>query len=368
MTKLVFENAAFAEMVRRLDRIVPKKGEAFDKAGGVFFDINPGVEWGVVARATDLQVFYMEWSTPLKGEGAPTRWRVMGPVLSNVVNSLPIGSDRTVTLEDKDGKLHITSGKLRARISLMDTQYYPDWQPFNPEGTVAVPMLGARIEQVAWAAAREGDLLTGVHFDGQRLVATDRYKLAAVPVEAPHIYRPVTVPAAALGPILRQMGDTAIGIVDSQLVLMPNPYTQIRCTIYEGKYPPVERVMRRDSPQKVTFNKTHFLDALNRVQAFSKADRLPAVRLTIGEGAVEMYMRGDSTEEDIEDAIELPEVAHPAHAIKITPKNLADALQAAPNESVTLHYDLSNSAKMLYITSGSFEAWLVPHVDIGGES
>jgi len=366
VTKLVFENAAFAEMVRRLDRIVPKKGEAFDKAHGVLFEITPGVDWGVLSRATNLDVYYMEWSTPLSSEGEPIAWRVHGPMLSSVIGALPIGSGKSVTLENVGDKLHITSGRVKARIALLDPRNYPRWEPFNPEGIMPVPMLGQRIEQVAWAASKDQEMLMGIHFDGKQLVATDRYRLVRVPVEAPQIFRPVTVPAGILAPVLKQMTDTAIGIVDGQLVFMPNPYTQIRCAIFDGQYPPVERVMARDHGYHLAFDRGPFVDAMNRVMSLN-SDRMPSMKVAIGNEEVAFYIKGN--DEDILDVLEYPgQAVHEPYVVHLTPRNLLDAIQNSPADRINLHYDPTAPTKVLYLQGGdSYESWIVPRMG-GGDA
>ena len=368
-TSVTFENAAFAEIIKRADKITPKKGEAFDKASGIVLDIDPSAAWGVTIRATNLEVYYTEWATAMECTGDKVTWRLSAPMLVAMITKLPIGTGKTVTLTNVEGMLQITSGRFKAKIALISPEYYPVWGAFDPAGTAPVADLGARIEQVAWACAKNspGEPISGIRFNGESLAATDRYRLVKVPCAAPHLGREITVPASVIAPLIKQMGDTNVGIVGNNLVFMPNEYTQIQCVIFEGKYPPVERVMATDQPESVTIEKSRVIDYVNRVVSANQRERMPELSVFIGQEEIAFYMEDGDGRDSAGDVLEIPgQATHDRYKFLITPSNLIDALNAAPNEKVELHYDPNNRMKILYIDGGSgYETWVVPRQGIG---
>lgn len=365
MTSVTFENAALAETIKRADRVAPKKGEAFDKASGILFDVNPTMDW-VQVQATNLDVYYSEWVARMDISGEPVRWRIPSAMLAAIITRLPIGSGKTVTFENIKGMLHITSGRFKAKIGLLDPAYYPTWEAFDPAMTNPVADFGSRIEQVSWAADKGevGSVLTGIRFDGESLAATDKYRLALVPCNAGHITEQITVPLAVIGPIVKQMGDTNVGIVDGKLALMPNEYTQIVCIIYESAYPKIERVMRREYDNSVSFNKTALVEAIGRVTTADQKSRMPELRMFIGSEEVAVYMEDGQGRDAMGDVIEVPGQAnHQRFEFFFTPNNLIDALNAAPSEKVTMHYDVEKRNSVIYIEGGSgYESWIVPRM------
>jgi hypothetical protein len=61
------------------------------------------------------------------------------------------------------------------------------------------------------------------------------------------------------------------------------------------------------------------------------------------------------------DAIEVDGADHPRCQKFFTPRNLSDALNAAPSEQVEIHYDIENARKPLKIDGGSgFTALVMP--------
>lgn len=363
-TSITFECAAFAEVIKRADKLTPKKGEALDKAAGIVLDIDPSAEWGVKVRATNLDVYYTEWVTHMGATGDKTTWRVASSMLMQMVTKLPIGTGKTVTLANKDGLLTITSGRFKAAIGLMDPEFYPVWDAFNPQGTAPVADLGARLEQVSWATAGDapGEAISGIRFNGETLAATDKYKLVTVPCNAPHIGREVVVPASIIAPLIKQMGDTNVGIVGNFLVFMPNEYTQIKVIIYDTKYPPVERLMSRDYPHRIKVEKSQLVDSINRVVTADSKNRMPSIRMFFGMQELAVFMEDQHGRDKAIDTIELPGQAdHERHEVFVSPRFLLDALAAAPNARIELGYDPSNKMRFLYLDGGSgFESWIVP--------
>lgn len=367
MTSVVFETATFADVIKKAERVAPSKGNAFDKAAGIVIEVSPSVNT-VVVRATDLNIYSMEWVDFTSIDGPDAVWRVPSKLFAQVVGSLPIGSGKTIKIEEvknAEGKGHLalSSGRTKAKFNLMQVDHYPAWSAFDPSGLITADNLGGKVALVEWAAAKSDATtqLEGVHFDGTRVVATDRYRLACTDLFIPDLPAAVTVPAGILGQILKQTGEVNLGIDEHQLLLMPDESTQIRAILYGGEYPKVDKIMRREYPDMVKVRKTPLLEVLNRAASFAGADRFPALKLFFGREEIAAMM--DNEEVGLlGDVVEVPGYAtHNRVQIIFTPKNIIDAVEHCPNEEFEIHYDHEKPEFIMYLNGGSgYEAWMVP--------
>lgn len=367
MTKIVFETATLADAIRKADRVAPNKGSAFDKSAGIVIDItvSPLEDPVVVIRATDTTTFYMEWVDPVEVTGVSTSWRLPSKLLAGLMSTLPIGSGSQVTMEEKEAEkgraVHLTTNrKTRCKFSLIDSEYYPDWFSFDDSNLTVVSNLGGRLSQVSWAAAKGEEKIDGVHFDGEQAIATDRYRLARVPFDM-SLGKPITIPSEILTAVLRQTGDVKVGTDGNMFLLAPDEHTQIRTVMSGHEYPKTERLMRRDYPETVTLKKTELLEIMQRSLTFVGSDRFPTMRLFFGKEEINVFM-ADAERGMLGDAVEIPgQACHDRVEIRFTPKNIIEALEHAPNETVSLGYDPENSMRVMYIDGGSgYECWVIP--------
>ena len=352
--KVTFENATIQDAIAKASRVAPTRGEAFDKASGIVMTLDAD-DNTVMLRSTNLRVFYLEVvdAVEVTGEG---HWRFPAALLAGVAAKLPIGTGKHVTFEQIKGEVVMKSGRTTARFRILDHKYYPIWEPFDPDKLEMVPDLGARIKQVEWAAAENADLsYAGIHLNGEIVIATDRFRIAAVPCEAEPIYKPITIPAGILKPVIAQMRDVAVGIDAGQFLLMPDVSTQIRTRIYEADYPSAALIplTEKELPNKINIRKQALLEIIDRAVIFASNDRAPKLTMIIGKGEVAV-MCSDSETGLLGDAVELDgQCAHARHTILFTPKNLTEALQAAPSDEVVFEYDIENAALPVRIDGGS---------------
>lgn len=365
MTKVVFESASFVDAIKKADRVAPAKGSAFDKAAGIVIEIYNGDNPQVIVRSTDTDVYFTQWVDPISMEGPTTTWRLPSRLFGGLVSTLPVGDGSTVTLTEKPEErgriVHLTTNKkTRCKFGLIDPEYYPMWLPFETDNLTPVNDLGGRLAQVAWAAAKGDEKIGGVHFDGEVAVATDKYRLASVPIKM-DLERPITIPGEILSSLLRQTGEVKIGTDGNQFLLEPDESSQIMTTMSGLEYPNFKRVMKREYPQKVTCAKADLLEIINRSLTFVGADRYPILRVYIGKEEINVFM-ADQERGLLGDAVEIPgQATHTRCEIKFTPKNLIEALDNAPNNTVTLAYDPDKTEGIFYIDGGSgYEAWVMP--------
>lgn len=372
MTKVTFETATLADAIKKAEKVAPSKGKAFDKAAGIVFEITPGAQPPVVIRATNLDIYSMEWVDALSVEGEPAKWRLPSSLINQVVGSLSIASGSTTTLEevvDKKGHSFVqltTSGRTKAKFNMMSIDEFPIWSAFDPDNLMPVEGIGGRIAQVEWAAAKDAatPILCGVHFDGELCVSTDRYRLAVAELPIKDLEYPVTVPAGLLGGILKERGEVLIGVEGGQFLMMPDKFTQIRAIMYGMDYPKVSRIMDRDKPQTIKVRKAGLLEIMARATAFSGNERFPTLRVFFGNEEIAVMM--DNYEVGLlGDVVEVPgQAMHPRYEIKFAPRNIMEGITRAPNEEVDIGYDTSKPKGTIYINGGSgYEAWIMPRGD-----
>jgi DNA polymerase III sliding clamp (beta) subunit (PCNA family) len=370
-TSVTFENSTIADAAKRGLSVAPKRGQALEKAAGIMLEVNPDQTDGpVLLRATDTMVFLSEWVNVVDVEGDLAQWRVSAQLFAGVLSKLPVASGKTVTISTVPGKnaIDIKSGRQTARCILLgENEHYPEWDTFDPELLEPVTGLGAKIQMVEWACARDNNApLTGVHFDGKRLIATDRYRIATIPCEIPFLPDPITVPAGILGTLVKPNSDTRVGSDGYHLLLMPDDHTQIKAMIYGNQYPAVDKIMKRDFPDKVKINRDELVRLINSSQEFQGADRMAAVRIIVGAEEISVRMSNEEVGA-FADVLEVPGFAvHERVTIRFAPKNLTDALGASPNNDVMMHYNRLYPSKPIYLDGGSgYESWVIPRKEVG---
>ena len=371
MTSVTFETATIADAVRRAARIAPgKAGHAFDKASGLFFEINPAADAQCLLRATNLDAFHSEIIATVHSEGDPTRWRLPSALLDKVVGSLPPKSGSQVRFEQQGNRILIQQNRMKSTMQLIDDQSFPDWEMFDSSELTMVAGLGQRVSMVEWAASSDNaPPLCSVYLDGEYAVATDRYRVARVPCKIDNMPRPIMIPSGILGTSLKSMGDTGIGFTDHQLLLAPDDYTQLTTVVFEGTYPPIGMIFDFEYDAVVEVNKEDLLQKMNRAMGYAGAERNPVLRTFWGKGEIAIMM--ENAEVGLfGDVIECPgQMDHNRVEIKFTPKNLIDALNHAPDAKVKLFYDVAETdpaiKKTIRVDGGAgYQVWVMKRQEV----
>lgn len=373
---VTFETAGLASAVARAARVAPSKGAAYDKAAGVVLEIDPGGEHTVTVKATDLEVTFLEWIEPQEVSGITekTMWRLPSDVFSGVLQGFPVAGEVTLRPDDK-GKMQVKGGKKTSNVRMIAaTNSYMNWQPFDPGMLERVEGFSKRVSEVSWAADRDAIPFTGIHMDGEYLIATDKQRMARVPCKVPidvdaiaagiqssspgKAFSPgITAPLSVVVPIFKNLTDASIAATDSKLLVMPDEYTQITTTIYDSIYPPLDRITSQPYPQSLVVEREGLKDAVLAMMVLCKGDRYPRVDFTIGQGRIRIFMDVPDVG-DLEDVIEVTGADHDDFTAYYTPTNLTDCLAAINAVEVTFCYDAGNPLRMPHVTDGkSYEAW-----------
>lgn len=360
MTKATFETASLAAAVSNAAKVAPSKGSAFDKSNGIVIEMSPSESMCII-RATDTEIFYSEW-IDAEMDGDSTVWRIPAFVFAGVCSSLPIGSGKTVTIEEDGGRINLKCGRTKSRFMLIDAKTYPTWSTFDPDELTHVKALGEKMKRVEWSASKSMTEvpLNGVHLNGEIALCTNRYRLAKIPLVIPELETPVTVPARTLSTLISAEGETAIGMDGNNFLMMPDDHSQIRSITYADQYPNVSRITEMVYDHNVTFRKQDLIACINRATAFAGSDRLAVLRLFFGKEEIAVMM----TNEEIGflgDVVETPGYGvHDRVEVNLDPQNILDALNNAPNEEVSIGYNPEKTTAVLHVNSGEYDAWVAP--------
>jgi DNA polymerase III sliding clamp (beta) subunit (PCNA family) len=363
VTSVTFETAALQSSLAKAESIAPDKGNAFDKAAGIVLEISPADE-AVVLRSTNLDIYYLEWLDAIESSGEHVVWRLPSRVLTAFIKSLPIGSGKTVTLTQDGNAINFVSDRTKAKLQMMDASSYIIWEPYDEEGMTEVKGFGSRIAQVEWAASKDVVEL-GLRIEPGFICATDRYRLAVAPMDIAGMTQGITIPPATLSAVIRAGVDAKLRVEGSQLLVMPDEHTQLRCIIIGEDYPSVTQLMNRERAQFVKFKKTEMLEMVRRALSIS-SDRAPRLRLIIGKGEVAAMVSETQTGHVGDVMLVGGQCDHGRCEISVTPSLYIDALTNSPSEEIEFGYDPANTKRgFLYFNGGSgYEVWMAPLGDV----
>jgi DNA polymerase III sliding clamp (beta) subunit (PCNA family) len=376
-TSVTFDTTVFVEAVGKAVSVAPTKGSAFDKAHGIVIEVMPG-DKQVSIRATDLDTFFTTWVAAVHCEGEDTRWRLSANAFGNMISKLKSG--RQVTLrpeESKEGgvELIVTSGMMRAGFRLGDMDSYPEWDIFDEEQLIDVNGLAGALNNVSWAAAGPSEAqLNAVHFTGDYVVATDRYKFARFPLKVPNVGEGgITLPLSSIKILSTLKGDVKFGFDGFNALVMPDDDTQIRVLALGVEYPSavLDRLAQVEYRDKVQINADEFADMVDLASAINTNDRV-SKRLTFWLGREQVAAMATSETDRVRDIMPVPGQATHEHRveIRINPKYLSEALSNGEGlctiyYSSDLAYDRAGGGTALTKTlkfekPGGYTAWVMP--------
>lgn len=332
--KAVASTATLADAVARAARVAPSKGAGFDKACGVLIEGWP-FSGKLVIRSTDLSSTYrQEVAADVDGEAT---WRLPSALLAGILTGLPMSPGGQVTLTDEGltAEVKIQAGTAKSRLRLIMGDF-PAWDAFDAEPLVHVSDFGQRVEQVAWATDPKGTVLSGVHINGEKLIACDMYKVCVVPLVVP-VETPITAPLLTLAALLKNAGDVSLQATEKKLRLLLDPETQATTELILAEYPNVERVMRDTFSGQVTVSREDLQSAIDRMLVLVAGDRYPRLRVGFGDGVVMLKME-DEQAGVMQNEVDCKGGQADTFIIELTPRSFIGALAHANHPEVTVKY------------------------------
>lgn len=285
--KASFDAATLADAVQKASRVAPSKGSAYDKARGLLFSAGPGSEEATV-RATDLDTTFLQ---RIRHAATPPpdgyNWRIPSNLLSGLVSQFPMNQGSVVTFIDTgDGAIRIVAGSVKVKLALIMGDGFPTIDDF-PNGHMGEAHdFAQRATQVTWACDKSSKgVLSGVHIDGESLIACDSHNAAIVPCKVP-ISKPVTVPLWNITGLLKSASDVRVEAMEKELRLSLDAETRATSRLIEGEYPNVKELLRDDYTGSATIERSVCVDAINRMLVVAQSERLPVMKMSFETGLV----------------------------------------------------------------------------------
>ena len=304
---------------------------------------------------TDLEL-QMRGTAELGHGDAEVTTTVNARKLVEILKAMP--GEQTTTLTLNGEKLIVTGGKSRFTVQTMPASDFPLVVPSKDatatlqiEQKVIAALIGA--VQYAMAQADIRHYLNGLLLETEgstvRVVATDGHRLAMseADVGAPVDKSSVIIPRKAVLELARLL-DTDDGTVD--IAITANQATfrfngvEFTTKLIEGKFPDYRRVIPMNNPNKITFERTMLLQALQRAQLMS-SEKFKGVELNVGRGTLELRAV-NAEQEEAHEEIGIDYEGAPL-SIGFNVRFLIDALENLQNDTVVFALAGTNGSMLI---------------------
>jgi len=267
---------------------------------------------------------------------------VPGRLLTDLVRLLP---DATVTLtyDEGDGVLAVTSGSHASRLNVYSAEDFPRLPPLDIRlQKIDAAALLATIEKVGRAASRDESrpVLTGVlvRFEDDKLVmaATDSYRLAvketSLSSSGPEL--DAIIPARALQELTRLASGTEeieLGVHENHIVFSAGEVWLTSRRI-DGQFPNYRQLLPESFEVEIATPREALLEVVRR--AGLMAQRNAPLRLRFAEGELTV----SAQTQDVGEATESLPVEYAGEELEIgfNPDFLRDGLEAVTADTVQL--------------------------------
>ncbi len=335
----------FAEAVAWVARSLPSRPTIPVLAGLLL----TGSEDGLTISGFDYEIS-AEVQVPAE-IASPGSVLVSGRLLSDITRSLP-AKPVDVTVEGR--RVSLTCGSARFSLPTLAVEDYPTL-PTLPEetGVISADLFAEAIGQVAVAAGKDDTLpmLTGIRVeisgDTVVLAATDRFRLAVRELtwstSSPSLEAAVLVPAKTLAEAakagtsgsevhLALGAGSAVG--KEGLLGIRSAGKRSTTRLLDAEFPKFRQLLPPEHTAVATVGVAELTEAIKRVALV--ADRGAQVRMTFGEGVLNLSAGGDDVGEAEED---LPvEFAGEPLTIAFNPGYLTDGLGSLHTDRVTFGF------------------------------
>jgi len=307
----------------------------------------------VSITATDLEVELVATTdATVEADGEVT---VPGRKLLDICRALP--DDAVVSISLSGDKLAVKSGRSKFSLATLPAAEFPTIEDISADNSVELSqaLLGRLLEKTHFAMAQQdvryylNGLLLETGKNMLRAVATDGHRLSLCQVEldnAKLAEHQVIVPRKGVLELQRLMsgeGDLKIELGSNHIRIQLDG---IRFTskLIDGRFPEYERVIPKDTSNKLSADREAFRSALQRTAILSN-EKYRGIRLIIRSGAIVLQAHNPEQEEAEEEL----EIEYSGDDIEIgfNVNYLLDALGAVESDSVSLALVDGNSSCLL---------------------
>lgn len=307
--------------------------------------------------ATDVTTTYRQRVYPSSTQ--PCYWRLPSREVNAFLKQVPVSAVCEMREED-DGQVMLAAGSTTLKIRRIANRL--PTIPVIPRASLArAEWFAQALAQVSWAASNEsGHVLSGVHFSGDKIIATDKHAMAAHDLECP-VEKPITAPLTSVTKALKGSVDVEVGASRNRLLVMPDVDTQITTLIFEDKYPDWRTLYGRVSemtPSAMTVENKRLNDGISRVNVLADTENIPATQMTADDLTLEMCTLLPDFGE-ITERVELKERDDDPFQIGFQTAYLRKTASAVKGEDLTINYGRpSDKLAFLRFTSNQSPSWV----------
>lgn len=360
MTSVVFEAATLKDGLNKAERISPSTGDAAVKYGGIILEIHPDQSYAIV-RSTNFDVWYHAYLDVIDISGPKTIWRLPAKSFAGIVNAMPSGHEKFVTLDQVKNQIVMTcSGrKTKAVLNLIDLTSYSMWSDFDDTNMVTVPELGSKMNLVDWACSSTEQQL-GLRLTPEAIYATDHHRLARTVLHPSADFEPITLPPRLLRGVIPPIGEPEIRVEKGLLLIKPDDYSQIKVRTIDAKFPDQQRVIEREYSTAFDVYKSELAGMVKMVTGLSSKDNTLSLRLYIGAGELVAYI-GDQSVGTVQDQVDVSGVDDLERSqFNFNADLFIEAINNCPSEVVTIRYEPGNYRMPWFIDDGeNYQVWVV---------
>ncbi len=326
--KVTVERAALLKALGHVHRVVERRN-TIPILSNVLLKAEDA---GLRLKATDLDIEVTETvRADVTQAGATT---VPAHVIYDIVRKLPDGAQVSLETSGETGQMQLRSGRSRFMLQALPETDFPDIATGEMPHPFSLPAADLKrlIEKTQFAISTEetryylnGIFLHTVEVEGTtmlRAVATDGHRLARIEMPAPEgaAGMPgIIVPRKAVAEIQKLVADDP-----SEAVRIEVSPAKIRFSfgagggvvltskLIDGTFPDYQRVIPTGNDKRLTVERGHFAEAVDRVSTIS-SERGRAVKLAITEGRMTLSVNNP----DSGNAVEELDVDYDAAALDI---------------------------------------------------
>jgi DNA polymerase-3 subunit beta len=312
----------------------------------ILFSVDEG---SLKIKATNLDLG-IEISIPVKilKEGTVA---VPGSTISNFISNL--GSDKSVSLETKEGNLHISSKNSSALLKAYSSEEFPSLPPVSEEHSFSINAkeFVKGLRSVWWSASissmKPEISSVCIYPEGEDIVfvATDSFRLAEKKVrckEKPDFDK-VLIPFKNAAEIIRILEeapkDVKISFDKNQISFsFDNVYLVSR--LIEGNFPAYQQIIPKESKTEAVIIKQDLVSSLRTANIFSDTFNRILIKVTPDEKKFELLTKNNDVGEN-DNTLDAALTGEPIE-ISFNYKNIADCFQSIDADSVSLSFNGAN--------------------------
>jgi len=315
-------------------------------------------------QATDLERALRCEIPIVENKGGDEAVVLNGTVLNQIAAHLPADERISLTTDPESGTMvKLRCGEATFELPTLPVEDYPEISPLPATkiATVQIKQFHKGLEQTAFSAFKVAETtrlsLTGVNLvlkDSQlRMVATNGYRLSlkTIAVDEIHEEGEYLIEASVLTDLDRVLALVTSDSVDiyrddGQVFFHAGGVTFMARTIAE-EFPDFERVIPKDNPIGLVFDRRSILETLQRTQ-ITAAEDSGAISIQANAEDSAVQIKSSSNDKGVaEERVRLKQVPPTAIEIKFRAEYIIDALKRFASEDVTLWLSGSEKAGLI---------------------